>query len=87
MVDDRKFTTAAALGTILSKIFGLRGQNFNSLLERCPTFVSKEKSFKARLIGRSRKVCENKVPERFFNIAPTQINCPSSFFRASHIFY
>lgn len=56
VVDDRKFTTAAALGTILSKIFGIRGQHFNSLLERCPTFVSKEKSFKARLIGRSRKV-------------------------------
>jgi Rho guanine nucleotide exchange factor 12 len=56
VVDDRKFTTAAALGTILSKVFRIRGQHFNTLLERCPTFVSKEKSFKARLIiGKSRK--------------------------------
>lgn len=56
-VDDRKFTVAAALGTIISKFFGVRGQHFNSLLERCPTFVSKDKSlFKARFIGKGRKV-------------------------------
>ncbi|KAF6215351.1 hypothetical protein GE061_010103 [Apolygus lucorum] len=58
-VDDRRFTTGAALGTILSKVFGIRGQHFNSLLERCPTYVSKDKSrtsAKARLIGKSRKV-------------------------------
>ncbi|XP_025425512.1 rho guanine nucleotide exchange factor 11-like isoform X3 [Sipha flava] len=55
IVDDRRFTMAAALATVMSKIFGLRGTQFSSLLERCPTFVSKEKSFKAKLIGKCRK--------------------------------
>lgn len=55
-MDDRRFTMAAALTTVMSKIFGLRGTQFNSLLERCPTFISKEKSLKAKLIGKCRKV-------------------------------
>ncbi|BES88384.1 Regulator of G protein signalling-like domain [Nesidiocoris tenuis] len=55
-VDDRRFTAGAALGTVLSKVFGIRGQHFNSLLERCPTYVSKDKSLKAKLIGKTRKV-------------------------------
>lgn len=56
VVDGKRFTTAAALGTILGKKFGLRGQHFASLIERCPTFVSKDKSLKSKLIGKSRKV-------------------------------
>ncbi|XP_039278678.1 uncharacterized protein LOC111045203 [Nilaparvata lugens] len=56
VVDGRRFTTAAALGTILGKKFGVRGQHFSSLIERCPTFVSKDKSLKSKLIGKSRKV-------------------------------
>ncbi|XP_050061635.1 rho guanine nucleotide exchange factor 12 isoform X7 [Aphis gossypii] len=55
IVDDRRFTMAAALATVMSKIFGLRGTQFSSLLDRCPTFVSKEKSLKAKLIGKCRK--------------------------------
>lgn len=55
IVDDRRFTMAAALATVMSKMFGLRGTQFSSLLERCPTFVSKEKS-KARFTGKCRKV-------------------------------
>ncbi|XP_065207030.1 rho guanine nucleotide exchange factor 12 isoform X3 [Planococcus citri] len=55
-VDDEKFTIAAALSTIISKFFGFRGQHFNTMLDRCPTFVSKDKSlFKARFIGKGRK--------------------------------
>lgn len=54
--DDRRFTMAAALTTVMSKIFGIRGTHSNSLMERCPTFVSKEKSLKAKLIGKCRKV-------------------------------
>jgi len=56
IVDDRRFTMAVALATVMSKIFGLRGAQFSSLLERCPTFVSKEKSLKAKIIGKCRKV-------------------------------
>ncbi|KAE8746758.1 hypothetical protein FOCC_FOCC006506 [Frankliniella occidentalis] len=55
-VDIRRYTTAAALGTVMGKVFGLRGPHSSSLLERCPTFVSKDKSLKARIIGKSRKV-------------------------------
>ncbi|KAK3923698.1 Rho guanine nucleotide exchange factor 12, partial [Frankliniella fusca] len=55
-VDIRRYTTAAALGTVMGKVFGLRGPHSSALLERCPTFVSKDKSLKARIIGKSRKV-------------------------------
>ena len=55
-LDIRRYTTAAALGTVMGKVFGLRGPHSSALLERCPTFVSKDKSLKARLIGKSRKV-------------------------------
>lgn len=56
IVDDKRFSTGAALGTVMSKVFGLRGPHFNSLLERCLTYVSKDKSLKTRLIGKTRKV-------------------------------
>jgi hypothetical protein len=55
-VDARRFTTAAALGTVMCKVFGLRSPHSNALLDRCPTFVSKDKSLKAKLIGKTRKV-------------------------------
>nr|CAD7590724.1 unnamed protein product [Timema genevievae] len=55
-VDPRRYTTAAALGTVIGKVFGLRGTHASTLLDRCPTFVSKDKSLKARLIGKTRKV-------------------------------
>ncbi|XP_066992612.2 rho guanine nucleotide exchange factor 12 isoform X3 [Anabrus simplex] len=54
--DIRRFTTAAALATVMSKVFGLRGPHSNALLDRCPTFVSKDKYLKSRLMGKSRKV-------------------------------
>ncbi|XP_054285231.1 rho guanine nucleotide exchange factor 12 [Macrosteles quadrilineatus] len=56
VVDDRRFTTGAALGTVMGKVFGVRSQSFSSMLDRCPTFVSKDKSLKAKLLGKSRKV-------------------------------
>lgn len=56
VVDDKRFTTAAALCTVMGKVFGIPGQAFSSLLDRCPTFASKDKSLKAKLIGKSRKV-------------------------------
>uniref|UniRef100_A0A1B6C0U4 Rho guanine nucleotide exchange factor 12 n=1 Tax=Clastoptera arizonana TaxID=38151 RepID=A0A1B6C0U4_9HEMI len=56
IVDDKRFTTAAALGTVMSKVFGIRGQTFSSLIDRCPTFVSKDKSLKVKLIGKTRKL-------------------------------
>ncbi|KAL1124673.1 hypothetical protein AAG570_001297 [Ranatra chinensis] len=56
IVDDRRFTTGAALGTVMGKVFGLRGPHFSSLLDRCPTYVSKDKSLKAKLIGKTRKL-------------------------------
>ncbi|XP_046676809.1 rho guanine nucleotide exchange factor 11-like isoform X3 [Homalodisca vitripennis] len=57
VVDDRKFTTGAALGTVMGKVFGVRSQAFTTMLDRCPTYVSKDKSLKAKLLtGKTRKV-------------------------------
>lgn len=55
-VNARHYTTAAALGTVMGKVFGLRSPHSSALLDRCPTFVSKDKSLKAKLIGKTRKV-------------------------------
>ncbi|XP_063236975.1 rho guanine nucleotide exchange factor 11-like isoform X2 [Bacillus rossius redtenbacheri] len=56
-VDPRRFTTAAALCTVIGKVFGLRGPPASALIERCPTFVSKDKSLKVKLISKTtRKV-------------------------------
>lgn len=55
-LDDRKFVLAVGLATVASKIFGLRITQYSLFWERCPTFVSKEKSLKAKLIGKCRKV-------------------------------
>lgn len=55
-VNSRQYTTAAALGTVMGKVFGLRSPHSSTLLDRCPTFVSKDKSLKAKLIGKTRKV-------------------------------
>lgn len=55
--DMRRFTTAAALGTVMGKVFGVRSASCAALLERCPTFVSKDKSLKSRLlIGKSKRI-------------------------------
>ncbi|XP_045464460.1 rho guanine nucleotide exchange factor 11 isoform X2 [Harmonia axyridis] len=54
--DPKKFYSAAALTTILQRTFGLRLSL--PLIERCPVFVNKEKSFKNKFLpGRiSRKL-------------------------------
>ena len=50
-MDVRRFTTAAAIATVMGKLFGLRSPHSSALLDRCPTFVSKDKSLKAKFIG------------------------------------
>ncbi|XP_044751624.1 rho guanine nucleotide exchange factor 12 isoform X2 [Coccinella septempunctata] len=54
--EPKKFYTAAALTTVLQRVFGLRLTL--PMLERCPVFVNKEKSFKNKFLpGRySRKL-------------------------------
>lgn len=55
-VDVRRYAIAAALGTVMGKVFGLRTPHSSALLDRCPTFVSKDKSLKAKITGKTRKV-------------------------------
>ncbi|GLV42592.1 Rho guanine nucleotide exchange factor 2 [Carabus blaptoides fortunei] len=56
--DQRKCITAAALATVITKVFGVRGTHTtHTALDRCPTFISKDKSFRTKLIGKySRKL-------------------------------
>ena len=42
-VSDRNLTIASALATVLSKTFQLKSPGIQSHIEKCPTFVSKEK--------------------------------------------
>ncbi|XP_074038354.1 rho guanine nucleotide exchange factor 2 isoform X3 [Leptinotarsa decemlineata] len=53
--DARRYYTAAAFTTVLTRIFQIRP--VMHALDRCPTFVNKEKSFRTKFIGRySRKL-------------------------------
>ncbi|XP_072375594.1 rho guanine nucleotide exchange factor 12 isoform X3 [Diabrotica undecimpunctata] len=54
--DTRRYYMAAALTTVLSRIFQIRPPAAHAL-DRCPTFVNKEKSFRTKFIGKySRKL-------------------------------
>ncbi|VEN52760.1 unnamed protein product [Callosobruchus maculatus] len=48
--DSKKYYTAAALTTVLTRIFQVHPVNHN--LDKCPTFVTKEKSFRTKFIGK-----------------------------------
>ncbi|KAK4873317.1 hypothetical protein RN001_015346 [Aquatica leii] len=53
--DHRRYLTAAALATVITRVFGVRPAGH--ALDRFPTFVNKEKSFRTKFIGRySRKL-------------------------------
>ncbi|XP_068892581.1 rho guanine nucleotide exchange factor 1 isoform X5 [Tenebrio molitor] len=53
--DPKRYYTAAALTTVLTRLFGIRPPSHT--IDRCPTFVSKEKSFRTKFIGKySRKL-------------------------------
>jgi hypothetical protein len=53
---DRTLTIAASMATILSKTFNTRSQTAAGLIEKCPTFVSKER--KPRMFNRNRKTLQ-----------------------------
>jgi hypothetical protein len=55
-VDVRRYAIAAALGTVMGKVFGLCTPHSSALLDCCPTYVSKDKFLKAKLTGKTRKV-------------------------------
>ncbi|KAG5882226.1 hypothetical protein JTB14_007201 [Gonioctena quinquepunctata] len=53
--DPKRYYTAAAFTTVLTRIFQIRP--VTHALDRCPTFVNKEKSFRTKFIGKySRKL-------------------------------
>lgn len=52
--DPVRYYTAAALTTVVTRIFGVRSALH--AIDRCPTFVNKEKSFRTKFIKYSRKV-------------------------------
>lgn len=52
--DPVRYYTAAALATVVTRIFGVR--TTLHAIDRCPTFVNKEKSFRTKFIKYSRKV-------------------------------
>lgn len=61
--DDKTLAVVNAIATVLIKQFGVRNQQSgSSMLDRCPSFVSKEKSIKSKLMSKHGK----KV--RFYNL-------------------
>lgn len=53
--DARKLALCSALSTVIHRIFTTRSHP-NSIVDRVHHFVSREKSFKSRLMGKNRKV-------------------------------
>lgn len=54
--DARKLALCSALSTVIHRIFTTRSHP-NTIVDRVHHFVSREKSFKSRLMGKNRKVC------------------------------
>ena len=54
--DDKTTASSCALATILSKHFCLKTSAVNTLLERNPTYVTKEKSLKSKLLNKGKRV-------------------------------
>ncbi|XP_043228878.1 rho guanine nucleotide exchange factor 11-like isoform X15 [Amphibalanus amphitrite] len=48
-------TQASSLATILYKYFNYRSPSLQQIVESCPLFVSKERSFKSKLLNRHKK--------------------------------
>ncbi|XP_071449532.1 rho guanine nucleotide exchange factor 11 isoform X2 [Hetaerina americana] len=53
--DIRRTMLSLALITVAGKTFGLRSSQYSNIVDRCPTFVSKDKSLKSKFMGKSRK--------------------------------
>uniref|UniRef100_A0A1Y1KTQ6 Rho guanine nucleotide exchange factor 12 n=3 Tax=Photinus pyralis TaxID=7054 RepID=A0A1Y1KTQ6_PHOPY len=70
--DPRRYLTAAALATVITRVFGVRPAGH--ALDRFPTFVNKEKSFRTKFIGRySRKLIllgHQFVAQPYFTVIP-----------------
>lgn len=68
---DRPYAMASALATLLLKVFGIKNQSALSIIERVPTFVSKDKSRIKFLKGNKKAVSlqgHHFVPQHYFNI-------------------
>ena len=53
---DRNQAIASSLATVLQKNFNVKGPQATSQIERCPTFVAKEKSIKPKFLSKNKKV-------------------------------
>lgn len=54
--NDRNQAIASSLATVLQKNFNVKGPQATSQIERCPTFVAKEKSIKPKFLSKNKKV-------------------------------
>ena len=54
--DDRTLAIVNAISTLLQKLFLLRSPGASSVLERCSSFVSKEKSARSKFMSKHKKV-------------------------------
>ena len=53
---DRNQAIASSLATVLQKNFNVKSPQATSQIERCPTFVAKEKSIKPKFLSKNKKV-------------------------------
>uniref|UniRef100_T1J9G7 Rho guanine nucleotide exchange factor 12 n=1 Tax=Strigamia maritima TaxID=126957 RepID=T1J9G7_STRMM len=69
--NNRTCALATSLATLLYKLFGVKSPQAINLIERCPTFVSKEKS-RLKVFNRNKKVQmvqgHNFLAQHYFNV-------------------
>lgn len=74
--DSKRYYMAAALTTVLTRIFQIRPSSH--AFDRCPIFVNKEKSFRTKFIGKySRKVTTINNYVKFVNCMFYELCLPS----------
>ncbi|KAK4018675.1 hypothetical protein OUZ56_000720 [Daphnia magna] len=69
---DRNQAIASSLATVLQKNFNVKGPQATSQIERCPTFVAKEKSIKPKFLSKNKKQLTAKghhfVAHQYFSV-------------------
>ncbi|XP_046445840.1 uncharacterized protein LOC124195459 isoform X10 [Daphnia pulex] len=70
--NDRNQAIASSLATVLQKNFNVKGPQATSQIERCPTFVAKEKSIKPKFLSKNKKQLTAKghhfVAHQYFSV-------------------
>ena len=73
--NDRNLAIAASLATVLQKNMSLKSPHAVCQIEKCPTFVAREKSIKTKFLSKNKKVWNRNTILQLLNVYPQAPPC------------